>query len=127
MKMKHSAASLAILTAAAGGLFASAATLSAATSYMFTAIPDTLGGSGSYALGINDSGTVVGGALTLAANANALSYSNGTTTDLGTLGGTVSRAYGINDSGQVVGDSFTTGDRATVKCCGQKIFRRLIF
>ena len=84
MKMKHSAASLAILTAAAGGLFASAATSSAATSYMFTAIPDTLGGSGSYALG-------------------------------------------INDSGQVVGDSFTTGDRATVKCCGQKIFRRLIF
>ena len=104
--MKLSATSTAILTAAvAGGLFTSAATVSAVTSYTFTAIPDTLGGNASVAYGINDSGTVVGFAGTASGFDHAFSYSNGTMTDLGTLGGSNSVAFGINDSGTVVGYS----------------------
>jgi fibronectin-binding autotransporter adhesin len=64
------------------------------------------GGLGSYATGINDSGTVVGYAR-IANDDHAFSYSDGTMTDLGTLGGTSSYAFGINDSGTVVGYSHT--------------------
>ncbi|MDA8375585.1 MAG: hypothetical protein M0Z50_00660 [Planctomycetia bacterium] len=109
MKMKRSATSMAILTAGtAAGLFASAATLSAAPSYTFTAIPDTPGGSAGYAYAINDSGTVVGNSNTASGVQHAFSYSNGTTTDLGTLGGNGGTlAYGINESGTVVGWGYT--------------------
>jgi len=73
----------------------------------------TLGGSDSYADGINDSGQVVGYAYT-AGNAaeHAFLYSGGAMSDLGTLGGVGSEASGINDSGQVVGDADTAGNAA---------------
>ena len=73
----------------------------------------TLGGSDSYADGINDSGQVVGYAYT-AGNAaeHAFLYSGGVMSDLGTLGGVGSEASGINDSGQVVGDADTAGNAA---------------
>ena len=72
----------------------------------------TLGGTGSEARGINNSGRVVGSAATTGdANSHAFVYSGGVMTDLGTLGsGTWSYAYGINDSDQIVGMSrYNTG------------------
>ena len=66
------------------------------------------GAGDSYAFGINDNGTIVGGATSAAGGAfHAVIYS-GTgsgNTDLGTLGGANSYAYGINNAGLVVGDS----------------------
>ncbi len=67
----------------------------------------TLGGTYSYAEGINDSGWVVGYSATASGYSHAFLYSGGAMTDLGTLGGTLSYAYGINDSGWVVGESTT--------------------
>ena len=59
----------------------------------------TLGGYGSAATGVNDSGQVVGGS-----NNHAFLYSGGGMTDLGTLpGGTFSKATGINSAGHIVG------------------------
>ena len=85
----------------------------------YTAVPlGTLGGTGSYAIGINDSGQVVGYAHTTGNTARHAFISapnptgTGQLTDLGTLGGQYSWAYGINDSGQVVGRANTTGDAA---------------
>jgi probable HAF family extracellular repeat protein len=71
----------------------------------------TLGGSQSYAEGLNASGQVVGYSL-LPGDAvrHAFVYSNGVMTDLGTLGGTNSSAWGINASGQIVGYSDTAGN-----------------
>jgi len=71
----------------------------------------TLGGSSSYATGINDSGQVIGDSYTSAGEQHAFLYDEGATPkmqDLGTLGGSSSYATGINDSGQVVGDSYTS-------------------
>ena len=57
---------------------------------------DTLGGSASYANGINDRGQVVGWSLTERDEfQRATLWSNGTTTDLGTLGGINSYAFGF--------------------------------
>ena len=66
----------------------------------------TLGGSWSYATGINDSGQVVGWADT-SSTQHAFLYSNGTMTDLGAFpgGNSWSGASAINASGQVVGYS----------------------
>jgi probable HAF family extracellular repeat protein len=65
-----------------------------------------LGGSESFAFGINDSGQVVGFADASSGQSYAFLYSNGTMAQLGTLPGDLnSEAAGINDSGQVVGDS----------------------
>jgi probable HAF family extracellular repeat protein len=72
----------------------------------------TLGGSSSYATGINDSGQVVGYSDTAGDAFHAFLYSGGVMSDLGTLGGVNSLAFGINDSGQVVGYSDTAGRAA---------------
>jgi len=72
----------------------------------------TLGGSSSYATGINDSGQVVGYSETAGDAFHAFLYSGGVMSDLGTLGGVNSLAFGINDSGQVVGYSDTAGRAA---------------
>jgi probable HAF family extracellular repeat protein len=67
----------------------------------------TLGGSQSYAYGINASGQVVGYSYTASGGPYAFLYGNGTMTNLGTPGTSYScsYAYGINDSGQIVGYS----------------------
>ena len=84
-----------------------------AASYTVTDL-GTLGGSRSFASGINDSGQIVGHSE-LAGNAvvRPFLYSNGSMTDLGTLGGSIGYAYAINNSGQVVGTSYTAGNIAT--------------
>jgi probable HAF family extracellular repeat protein len=56
---------------------------------------------------INANGQAVGGQYLSDTVWNAISYSNGTITDLGTLGGSNSWAYGINSAGQIVGDADT--------------------
>ena len=85
----------------------------------------TLGGS-SEALGINNSGQVVGlFVFTRGSNGttdHAFLYSGGQMQDLGTLGGVLSVAYGINDSGQIAGDAPTTsGDPHAILYSGGKI------
>jgi probable HAF family extracellular repeat protein len=65
----------------------------------------TLGGSRSYAYGINNHGQVVGSSDDAAGQTHAFLWANGVITDLGDLGGEYSIAYGINDLGQVVGVS----------------------
>jgi len=73
----------------------------------------TLGGSSSYATGINDAGRVVGYSdLTGDTSSNAFAYSAGVMTNLGTLGGAGSLARAINNNGQIVGWS-TTASNAT--------------
>jgi probable HAF family extracellular repeat protein len=67
----------------------------------------TLGGTGSWAVGINNAGQVVG-----TSGGHATLWSGGVASDLGTLGGTWSEAYGINNAGQVVGGSYTAGNAA---------------
>ena len=58
----------------------------------------TLGGVQSSALGINNSGQVVGWAATATQDIHAFLYRNGSMIDLGTLGGDESIAWGINDA-----------------------------
>ena len=86
-----------------------------AVQYTLT-ILDTLGGTFSYAKGINNSGQVVGSSGTVGnAATRATIWNNGVVSDLGTLGGTDSEAYGINNSGQVAGSAAsTTALRATI-------------
>jgi probable HAF family extracellular repeat protein len=71
----------------------------------------TLGGSASYAWGINNDGQVVGYAVTANGLSHAFLY-NGTMNDLGTLGGNSSLAYAINNSGQAVGYAAPAGNAA---------------
>jgi probable HAF family extracellular repeat protein len=83
-----------------------------AFSVEYSIIDLTFGGT-SAALGINNSGQVVGYSYTTGdIEEHAFLYSGGVMTNLGSLGGTASGAFGINDSGQVVGYSTTTGDTA---------------
>jgi probable HAF family extracellular repeat protein len=65
----------------------------------------TLGGSYSFAEGINASGQVTGRSLLASGEERAFLYSSGTMTDLGTLGGSSSQGYGINDSGWITGSA----------------------
>jgi probable HAF family extracellular repeat protein len=84
-----------------------------ADSYMVTQL-GTLGGTQSNALGINNSGQVVGSAtLTGDTTYHATLWQSGSTTpiDLGTLGGNYSAAIGINDVGQVVGTASILDNR----------------
>ena len=67
----------------------------------------TLGGSSSWARGINDAGQVVGTSHTASGEEHAFLWQDGVMTDLGTLGGDWSEAYGINNAGQVVGQAAT--------------------
>lgn len=67
----------------------------------------TLGGSSSYAYGINSQGHVVGKAKDTNDNTRAVLWQNGQTEDLGCLpGGEQAVARAINDSGTVAGYSF---------------------
>lgn len=68
----------------------------------------TLGGSNSWAYGINTTGQMVGDSNTASGADHGFIYSNGTMTDLNTLidptlGWTLQTAYAINDNGQIVG------------------------
>jgi len=65
-----------------------------------------LGGTETFALGINEADDVVGYGYNASGLSRAILWQNGNPTDLGTLGGTESGAYGINDRGQVVGWSY---------------------
>ena len=67
----------------------------------------TLGGKDSYALGVNDAGTVVGGSHTAAGVMRAFAYDAGGMQEIGTLGGSYSVAYDINEHGDIVGVSET--------------------
>ena len=72
----------------------------------------TLGGTASWATGINASGQVVGWSFTAgdAAQHAFITTIGGPMTDLGTLGGTQSYAKGINASGNVVGYANINGE-----------------
>jgi probable HAF family extracellular repeat protein len=76
----------------------------------------TLGGSNSYAAGMNDATQVVGGSYSTNSNTTVHAFlwtpSSGLT-DLGTLGGDISFAEGINYSGQVVGYSYLADNLTT--------------
>ena len=72
----------------------------------------TLGGSRSWARGINDSGQIVGESYDSSGNGHAFSYFGGTMTDLGTLGGSYSEARGLNNNGQIEGTSYDTSGNA---------------
>ncbi len=63
----------------------------------------TLGGTESYALGINATGQVTGWSTTASGAEHAFLQSNDSMLDLGTLGGTASVGQGINASGEVTG------------------------
>lgn len=67
----------------------------------------TLGGKLSYAVGINDSGQVIGNSETGLAVRHAFLWSAGKMVDLGTLGGEGSYAFAINNRGQIVGNADT--------------------
>lgn len=76
----------------------------------------TLGGSNSYAFGINDLGQVTGTATTAGDRVfHAYRFTGapgaaGVMEDLGTLGGGFSGGQAINNAGQVVGGSYLSGD-----------------
>jgi probable HAF family extracellular repeat protein len=72
----------------------------------------TLGGSMSFATGLNDAGQVTGWSLTTSGERHAFLYSGGTMRDIGTLGGTSSEGAGINASGQITGTSATASGEA---------------
>jgi probable HAF family extracellular repeat protein len=82
----------------------------------------TLGGTGSTAYGINDSGQVVGSAKTNSSTYHAFVYSNGSMTDLNPAGASSSDAYAINNSAQVSGryrDPVASTESAAIWTDGQ--------
>lgn len=103
MKLKQVVASMSVAVIWLSG------TAQAAPTYSLTNL-GTLGGSYSWANGINNSGQVVGESWTLqdvllGSNSRAFLYSGGSMTDLGTLGGNNSVAFDINNNGQIVGSA----------------------
>lgn len=82
-----------------------AGTAQASPTYTFTDL-GTLGGTYSWAYGINDSGEIVGVSYA-AGNAtwNAVVWNGTTITNLSTLSGGFSAAYAVNNAGQVAGIS----------------------
>ena len=69
-----------------------------------------LGGTQTVALGVNDSGQVVGWSQDSANRTQAFVWANGTMTGIGFLpGGTTSVANAINESGHVTGYSYVSG------------------
>ena len=83
-----------------------------ASSYVFSDL-GTIGGSVSYAAGINDLGQIVGrSSINLGSSSplHAALWNGSIATDLGTLGGSSSFATAINNAGQVVGQSAVFGD-----------------
>lgn len=71
----------------------------------------TLGGSVSYAYGLNNSGQVVGWSNTSTSSAErAFLYANGAMTNLGAMGGVSSVALDINESGYIVGHTRSATD-----------------
>ncbi len=80
--------------------------------YIYTDL-GTLGGTTSAAMGISNSGQIVGSSVTAGGATDAFLYANGKMTDLGTLGGPYGEASRINASGQIAGDSYTGTSGAT--------------
>lgn len=81
-------------------LLASATTIEAVSRYRLTPL-GTIGGKGSCAYGISDSGDVVGESD----YSYPFLWRSGTMSNLGSLGGVFSRAHAVNDFGQAVGYS----------------------
>jgi probable HAF family extracellular repeat protein len=65
----------------------------------------TLGGSATFATGINNNGDAVGYGYTGNGFMHAFFYSSGTMRDLGAISGTMSFAQDVNNSGQIVGNT----------------------
>lgn len=81
-------------------LLAGTSLANATLSYTFTDL-GTLGGTHSWAKGVNNAGQIVGYSSTTGGDTHATLWVNTTAIDLGTLGG--SWAMGINNSGQIAG------------------------
>ena len=90
--------------------------VAAAPQYSVTDL-GTLGGTSSYATGINNRNEVVGEAYTSSDKMHAFEYSDDSMEDLNSLlpsgsGWTLTEATGINDLGQIVGDGTIDGQSA---------------
>jgi len=82
----------------------------------------TLGGTHSFAVGVNASGQIIGSSDTPGFESHAFSWTAaGGMVDLGTLGGRFTIPVAVNASGQVVGFGLTAGNcdaRVLVECSG---------
>ena len=93
-----------VVTSSWGSVTSSVAKLTLILPAYYVKDLGSLGGSYTYAYGVNNSGQVVGESGTLSGSGHAFLYGGGMMTDLGTLGGSFSSAaQAINNSGQVVG------------------------
>lgn len=87
-------------------------TLASATDYKYTDL-GTLGGTYSYAYGLNNAGQAVGNSsLSGEIPQHATLWSSSGRLDLGALGGTYSIAFAINANGQIAGNIATTTDHS---------------